>query len=843
MEHVTPVNYHLTIEPDLSDFTFTATAVIRLESIRPVREIHLNVLELFVRQCRVEHGGSGRTCTHETDTDTETLRIDLPGETEGLITLAIDYRGIINDRMAGFYRSQYAADGGPRFMAVTQFQESDARRAFPCLDHPAEKATFDIEMVVDASLTALSNGDVAVEEPLGAGKKRVRFRQTPKMSTYLVFWGVGEFGIAEDRQDPRVRSVTMPGMEPYGVYGRSFGRDTLRFCEDYFGIPYPMSKLDLIAIPDFAFGAMENWGAVTFRENLLLHYPKTTSSLGEARICEVIAHEIVHQWFGNLVTPSDWKYLWLNESFATYFGYGVVDHYHPEWQTWAQFLHGQTQSALERDGLCETFPIEIPGGEHVVINSSTAPIIYSKGGSILRQVEGFIGRSDFRKGLRIYLNRHEYGCAESRHLWEALETASEKPVTEMMKSWIEQPGYPLVRVRREGGKLVFQQQRFTYLRKKYDQQWLIPLTVTIFDATGGNRKSRLILEGRTAALDIGKDAAVYKVNQDQTGFYRVAYEDAENMDRLGEMVSAKSLSAEDRWGMEHDLFALVQSGAASMYAWLDFLERYEKEDAFLPLLGIMDHLSRAHLLVAAPLKSRTGGLARRFAEAVLATCGMEPVPGESHPAAILRDQCLWNAVAFGSPEASAFAKSKFSMLVKNQPVHPDIMQSVLRTGAFFGNGETFDWFVGRLDQTEIEHDRINLLTAMGNFRHPSLIRRIQAYLLEKVPDRNRFIPVAALCRNPDAIPRMWEWYLSNLGKLEQSHPLLYERVITAIVPVCGVEKAAEAKAFFTEYSRQNPKAGDAIRLSLERLEINLRMGKDPGSEDKDVAHSIGELPH
>jgi len=185
-------------------------------------------------------------------------------------------------------------------------------------------------------------------------------------------------------------------------------------------------------------------------ENLLLHYPDVTSRLGEARICEVIAHEIAHQWFGNLVTPADWKYLWLNESFATYFGYGVVDHYRPQWQTWDHFLAGQTQGALNRDALHDTFPIEIPGGEHVVINTSTAPIIYSKGGSILRQVEGFIGNETFQEGLRRYLTAHEYGCAESRHLWEALEEASDRPIRAMMESWVEQPGHPVVKTRRDG---------------------------------------------------------------------------------------------------------------------------------------------------------------------------------------------------------------------------------------------------------------------------------------------------------------------------------------------------------------------------------------------------------
>jgi len=225
---------------------------------------------------------------------------------------------------------------------------------------------------------------------------------------------------------------------------------------------------------------MENWGAITFRENLLLYFPGVTSKSGEESICEVIAHEIAHQWFGNLVTPMDWKYLWLNESFATYFGYGVVSHYFPEWDVWQQFVHGQTAVALERDGLRDTFPIEIPGGEHVVINTSTAPIIYNKGGSILRQVNGHIGEARFKDGLRRYLSDNAYACASSRDLWRSLEQISEKPISKMMKSWIEQPGYPMVEVRRDGGKLILTQKRFTYLPHESEQEWIIPMKIRLF---------------------------------------------------------------------------------------------------------------------------------------------------------------------------------------------------------------------------------------------------------------------------------------------------------------------------------------------------------------------------
>jgi len=823
MASLTPLNYRIQIEPDFTQFTFTATAVIQFASSEPVRDVVLNALELTVESCEVESADRWVPCPVEMDAKKETLLISLPDEMNGNFRLQIGYRGVINDQMAGFYRSRYTVGGEDRYIAVTQFEESDARRAFPCIDYPAAKATFDIEMIVDASLTALSNCDIAAEEALDGGKKRVRFERTPRMSTYLVFFGVGEFEIIEDPIDSRVRAVTLPGMKSYAAFGLEFGRLALQFCEEYYAIPYPLPKLDLIAIPDFAFGAMENWGAMTFRENLLLHYPNVTSRLGEARICEVIAHEIAHQWFGNLVTPSDWKYLWLNESFATYFGYGVVDHYRPEWQTWDHFLVGQTQGALNRDALHDTFPIEIPGGEHVVINTSTAPIIYSKGGSILRQVEGFIGSDAFQEGLRRYLKTHQYGCAQSRHLWEALEEASDQPIRAMMKSWVEQPGHPLVKTRRDGKDLVLQQQRFTYLPGSFDQQWMIPVTLSIFDAAGGEKRMTSLIDGETTRIAIGDDIYAYKLNRRQTGFYRVWYDDIENLQRLGSLILNKKLSPEDRWGIEHDLFALVENGTLSMDRYLTFLEFYEDEDAFLPLMSIAGNLYHASFVMTGEIRNKTVAMGKGLTERVLTAVGLEPATNEPHAVAILRDQLLWHAVVYGSGVAEKFTREQFTALKNGRPVHQDIKKSVLQAGAFSGDGDTFNWFAKQIQETASEHDRMNLLSAMGSFRDPALISRTQDYLLEAVPDRNRFIPVAALCQNPHAIPYVWEWYTSHIDRLEQSHPMLYERVIASILPASGLENPKEVKAFFKEYIERNPQVADVVNLSLEKLDIRLRM--------------------
>jgi tricorn protease interacting factor F2/3 len=793
------------------------------EAPQAIEEIELNLLEIAIGSCQVEQNDAFADCPFKVNPDKEEVCITLPESMSGEIKLKIAYQGQINDKMAGFYRSKYDYMDQTRYMAVTQFEESDARRAFPCMDHPAYKATFDIRIDIDQDLVAISNGAVKDKKLLDNGKMRITFEQTPKMSTYLVFFGVGEFEFTPDKKDDRVRVATLPGMQEHAHFGAELGRKSLEFSESYYGIAYPLPKMDLIAIPDFAFGAMENWGAITFRENLLLHYPDVTSKSGEERIFEVIAHEIAHQWFGNLVTPSEWRYLWLNESFATFFGFGVVDHFCPQWDTWQQFLYSQTGSALTRDALHETFAIEIPGGEHVVINTSTAPIIYNKGGSILRQIQGYIGEENFRKGLQHYLKTYEYDCAASQDLWQSFESVTRQPISNLMKSWIEQPGYPKITVRRQDNQLILNQKRFTYLPGKSDQKWLVPVTLNLFSTSGESQRISVLLEESEQIIDLEEDIVAYKVNDRQTGFYRVKYDDAKNLDELGQRIQAKVISPEDRWGLQNDYYALVKSADAPLDEYLKFLSFYRQEDAYLPLVSIADNLFGAYLAMDETHRQEISSAAGQWFETILNNIGCEPKKDEKHTTAIMRDKFIWVAAFFGSNSALEFARSRFAILLEGGNIHPDIIKSVFQVGAFTGNDQAYAWFVQRLEQSQIEHERMNILAALGCFKNDALTGKVQQYVLDSVPARNQFIPVVAMCANPHAIPLMWDWYVSHLEEIEQFHPMLYERVVAAIIPVAGIEKSGEVQEFFEDYMKKKDKASDVIKLSLEKLEINLRM--------------------
>ncbi|MEJ2155437.1 MAG: M1 family metallopeptidase, partial [Desulfobacteraceae bacterium] len=793
------------------------------EAAEETSTVDLDILELAIWECRVKSDGEWQVCAFHVDPAKESMKIFLNSPLNGHFQLQVAYEGKINNRMAGFYRSAYEKDGQTRHIAVTQFQESSARQAFPCMDHPLYKATFDLVLTVPDHLQAIANTAIVREEKGSDDMKQVFFERTPVMSTYLVFFSVGEFELFQDNLDQRVRVAALPGLGHTTGLGLEFGRKALQFCEAYYGIAYPLSKMDLIAVPDFAFGAMENWGAITFRENLLLHFPETTSAEGVERICEVIAHEIAHQWFGNLVTPADWKYLWLNESFATYFGYGVVAHTHPDWGTWDQFLHVQTSSAMVRDALVATFPIEIPGGAHVVINSSTAPIIYNKGASMLRMIEGYIGKERYQKGVQTYLDRHTYGCAESHHLWEAFEAASSVPVTAMVQNWVGQPGYPLITAKRHGDGLSLDQHRFTYLPQSFEQTWMVPIVLTTWKHSGEHTEQSVIMDEATMTVPLPPDTVAYKLNAGQTGFYRVHYDDGDNMAALGDLVRSGGLSYTDRWGLQNDFYALVRAGRFSLDDYIDFIAAYETESAYLPLVSIVSNLQHACGVVPEERRSHIGKVGCAIADRVLARIGMTPEPEEPHTRAALRNQLLFQAAAWGSTSAADFAVDAFEKMIAGEGVPADIARSVMQVGALKKGEAALKWFKQRFADSPSEHERMNILAGMVAFDQWELVEAALAFSLESVPPRNQFMPIAAAGSNPVAAPHLWAWYRSHLSDLEAFHPLLYERVITGIVPLGGLGNEEDVRTFFDAYLEARPQLKDAVELAEEYMAINARL--------------------
>ena len=521
MAGVIPINYELMFEPLFHNFKFNGEEIITLNLSKPTNSIKIAAAELSIKESHIIQGGkiiSSESSLNEKD---EKLTIKLAKKIKGKAKLSIKFTGTLNDRLLGFYKSQYKdKKGKTKYLATTQFEAADARRAFPCWDEPAVKATFDVSLLVDKHLDAISNMPVISKKKTGT-KILHKFGRTPIMSTYLLYLGVGEFEYLHGKlRNIKIRIVTTKGNKNKGKLSLDFTKKFLGEYEKYFGIKYPLPKLDMIAIPDFAAGAMENWGAITFREAILLYDAKTSSTRTKQYIAEVISHEIAHQWFGNLVTMKWWNDLWLNESFATFMATKIVNKFYPEWDLWDQFLGDAMLEAMSLDALKNSHPINVDVKHPAQIREIFDAISYDKGGNVLRMLENYVGIENFRKGLKYYLTQHRYSNAEGQDLWKSIGKVAHKPVDAMMKTWIDQVGYPVVDVKRNNSKVTLTQRRFLSDGSKSSKnRWSIPIHIE-----EGNHESSILMKSQKSVVSLKNIDSNFIVNSGRYGFYRVQYD-------------------------------------------------------------------------------------------------------------------------------------------------------------------------------------------------------------------------------------------------------------------------------------------------------------------------------
>ena len=440
---VQPKSYNLHFGVDFEQFIFTGKQNILIEITEPQPLLRLHCVELTVTELSLlSHNGTVPVTFSLSDGE---LLINSNQLIErGEYQLHLSFTGKLNDDLSGFYRSRYIDnDGQEAYIATTQFEAPYARKAFPCFDEPLFKATFTVALDIPKHMIAISNMPIE-SQSVNNSRKTVLFAPTPPMSSYLLYMGAGDFDYIEQIKDGRtIRIYGVNGNSSKGAFALQFAADSLDFFEQYSGIQYPLPKLDLLAIPDFAAGAMENWGACTFREVLLYVDEATTSLTTKKRVAEVIAHELWHQWSGNLVTMKWWDDLWLNEAFATYQAFRAVDHFYPQWHIWDDFIDGDTNAAFGMDMLSSTHPIAVPVHTPEEIEEIFDHISYGKGGSVLRMIEGYIGEEAFRKGVSAYLKKFTYQNAIAEDLWDTLEQNSGLPVKDILISWIIKPGFPI----------------------------------------------------------------------------------------------------------------------------------------------------------------------------------------------------------------------------------------------------------------------------------------------------------------------------------------------------------------------------------------------------------------
>jgi puromycin-sensitive aminopeptidase len=513
-------------------------------------------------------------------------------------TLTMTFHGLLNDQMAGFYRSQYTNLQGQRItMATTQFEPTDARRAFPCFDEPALKATFQLQVDIPAHLQAISNTPVTASHTRRKNDNTtllttITFATTPQMSTYLVALVIGEFdSISCTSPKSRIQTTvyTVPGKAFQGQFCLTTASACLDFFQDIYGIQYPLIKSDLLAIPDFAAGAMENWGCVTYREAKILITESTSETIRRG-IARTVCHELAHQWFGNLTTPEFWTQLWLKEGVARFMEFVALDHLFPEWKAWDEFVQGVMSLALHLDALKSSHPVEVPVQHSNEISEIFDSISYAKGASIIRMLANYIGMEDFMKGMRLYLTRHAYGNAVSEDFWKALsEAAGGKPLVEFMKPWTLVMGFPMVQLEGDDGSttsIVTRQFQASGEKENGSTQWPIPVTARVQGMDGVQGPWVLHGPDRDESEALSKqiqswsaEGKWFKLNADQFGFYRVNYT-PDQWRRLSQALDPNSgaLSATDRLGLISDSFEAGKAGYASIVDSLKLVEGFGQHE-------------------------------------------------------------------------------------------------------------------------------------------------------------------------------------------------------------------------------------------------------------------------
>jgi len=774
---VTPSHYSLTLSPDLDQAVFGGHVVIDVDITEPVDEIVLNAAELTIGEATLfNDDGTRITAAAKTDEDAERATLTLGEQAgPGAWGLEISFDGILNDDLRGFYRSVYTdEEGNDKTIATTQFEATDARRAFPCWDEPDFKATYGVTLVVDESLTAISNNPEIGREDAGEGKVAVTFSDTMKMSTYLVAFIVGELEVTDpvDVDGIPLRIVHAPGKGNLTDYALEAGAFALRFYADYYGIAYPGEKMDKIAIPDFAWGAMENLGAVTYRETALLLDLEQATQAEMMRIAEVIAHEIAHMWFGDLVTMKWWNGIWLNEAFATFASMKCVDAFRPDWKVWLTFAADRTYS-MGTDAVGSTRQIEFKVESPEEANEMFDDLTYLKGSSVLRMLEQYLGEDTFRAGVSQYLEANAHDNTETADLWAALEAASGQPVGEIMESWIFQGGFPRVTVAGEPGAYTIAQEQFRY-GEGGDHRWHVPVMLR---SDAG--ESRVLLSDPSMTLDAGHDLVL---NTGGNGFYRVQYSpalQASITDRV------ESLEPAERYGIISDLWADVLKGgteAGEYFALVEKLENEPEVDVWEAALAGIGELDR---VVSSDDRPALQTYVRDLVSPKAEEMGWNPKEGEDDRTRKLRGLILRAMGNLGNDqETQGEARVVLEdFRVDPQSVDAEVGNAALGIVSSNGDGDDFDRFIEVSNTSRNPQEIVkNLRAAAGVPDRDAAKRLFDMVLAGDVRSQDAFWVLAVMLGQRENGPYVWELMKEHWDDMLAVLPPTTGRRILDLIP-------------------------------------------------------------
>ncbi|HEY3707593.1 MAG TPA: M1 family metallopeptidase [Terracidiphilus sp.] len=811
---VTPEHYDLTLTPDLKAATFTGVERIDVEVKEPTTSITLNSAECAFQSASVRANGQEQTATVSTDKEKEQTTFTVPQQIPaGKASLSIHYTGMLNDELRGFYLSKTAR----RNYAVTQFESTDARRAYPSFDEPALKATYDVTLVVDKGDTAISNSEIISDTPgPGADKHTLKFGTTPKMSTYLVAFLVGDFQCTAGEQDGvKIRVCATPDKVSLTQYGVDVAKYVLHYYDNYFGIHYPLKKLDLIGLPDFEAGAMENFGAITYRETALLIDPKTASVGAKKEVAAVIAHEMAHQWFGDLVTMQWWDNLWLNEGFATWMENKPVAAMHPEWnidQDEAASLDG----TLDLDAQPTTRAIRAKANTREEIEQMFDGISYGKAGAVLNMVENYEGRETFRKGVHNYLAAHEYGNATAEDFWGAQTAASHKPIDKIMESLVAQPGAPIVTFGDPaGGRVSVSQHRFFLspsIQPDPAQKWTIPVC---FKSNTGQECQVLTPEATSLSVPAGK---LFFANADGRGFYRSAYPADKYADLVKQLETG--LTPTERISLIGDEWSQVRANKAGVGDYLNLVSAVKRDENATVVSTALSGFESIYSRVAATEeeKERLAAWLRNTFSEEYARLGA-PARGDSPDKRELRATLMGILGLYGKDPAVIAQAREIALKFLAEPESQDatLAKTATAIAAQHGDAGLFEKLQHVYETSTNPELQESALGMLAIFQDPELEKRALDYALtDKVRKQDAAFQFAIALSGSETRDRAWQYIKDHWDAI---HALLTPEMGNALVgstsAFCSAETREDVQQFFA--SHKVASADQAMKHSVERI--------------------------
>lgn len=814
-KNVVPERYDVELTPDLDAASFAGSVTIATSVAEATGTIVLNAVELDILSATVNGAAVEWSLDAATERLTLTTATPIPA---GPATIAITFTGILNDKLRGFYRSTFVdGDGVERVIATTQMQATDCRRAFPCWDEPEFKAVFGITLVVEPDLFTVSNGP-EIERSTRDSKAVIRFADTMVMSTYLVAFVVGPLEATEpvDVDGIPLRVVHVPGKANLAGFGLEIGAFALRWFQEYYGIAYPSDKVDLLALPDFAAGAMENLGCITFRESVLLVDPETSTQSEQETVADVVAHELAHMWFGDLVTMRWWNGIWLNEAFATFMEIAACDAFRPEWKRWTTF--GLERSvAFETDSLTSTRPVEFEVKSPADADGMFDVLTYQKGGALLRMLEQYLGAETFRTGVNEYLRVHQYGNTETGDLWDAIESQSDKPVRELMDSWIWQPGYPLVSARLDGSDLVLTQQRFAFGESEDATTWLIPVNVR-----SGSSSQWILIDAETTRVSIDDPTAPVVVNAGGHGFYRVAYSD-ELLGRLSGDALA-GLDTLERYNLVDDAWSSVVARRLGAADFLQFVEGFGDEREAAVWQAILVGLRGSGRLLGDDDFGRYQRRVAALLRPVVADLG-DPVAGEDDLVGKLRGSLVGAlAILGGDDDTVARARAIYDeSTTATSTVDPELVAAATSVVAATGGVDDYERLLDGFKNAATPQDSLRHLYALAEFDDEELIlRTCELCMSGEVKTQNAPFVLRMCIGNRRHGTTAWRFVRQRWEDATEAFPNnTIVRMVDSVKLLTDESVVADVQAFFSEHPI--PQGAKTLDQILERQRVNAAL--------------------